>query len=101
MSAQPKRKVVVYNSQEEAEEAIMKLTKKLKARKKETKDFLKMIEGTNVSSKVKATVDLPPEEEDGAKVNYIVLNFCGQDEEDEGSMMEFGDDEEPLSLIHI
>ena len=54
--------------------AIIALTNKLNARKKETKDFLKMIEQSDVSSKVAATKDETPEE-DTITVYRVVGEF--------------------------
>ena len=56
--------------------AIIALTNKLTARKKETKNFLKMIEESDVSSKVAATKDFSPQETTYYQVvgEWIVLS---------------------------
>ena len=68
---------------------ITALTNKLTAVKKATKDFLKMIEKTDISSKVEATVD---EEHDDEEI-YQVISGWDNDKEDEIYTEEFDTEE--------
>ena len=68
---------------------ITALTNKLTAVKKATKDFLKMIEKTDISSKVEATVD---QEHDDEEI-YQVISGWDNDKEDEIYTEEFDTEE--------